>query len=118
MPRAPAPTDEIVTSIPSVSPASTVSGAVQCRRAAAWRSLIRRISGRASTAEALNSSATPSVIVISRGELSPVTPSRYSAAIVATEPGMLPAASSPVIRQSTVPRRPWVRLPTLLVAAA
>ena len=84
----------------------------------AVRAGVRLIHGRANTAAALPSNAIPKVIVISRGEALPVIPDRYIAAIVSTVPGRLPAASKPVIRHSTVPRKAWAMLPTLLVAAA
>src|ERR1700722_20483862 len=118
-PRAPAPTEETVTSTPSTTPVMTVRRAaspadsLSCSGPTSLRNRRRKNSD-----SAVSNSITPSTRPMIRPLVEPATSKWEIAARVTVVAGTLPNASRVTILQSTVWFRPCTRVPAVLVADA
>jgi hypothetical protein len=118
-PRAPAPTDEIVTSTPRMAPVRIVShAALRGEIAAMTGSMIARNCFRKINESAVSNSMIPNVIEIMVLVVALVRSIWAMTYIVSRVAGVLPVARRRVMRQSIVWFRPCTHVPAIFVIEA
>src|SRR3989338_6898993 len=122
VPSTPAPTEEIVTSVPTMTPVTIVAAGrwrwCNPYTVLSLRCAIFLIQFFSNSALAVSSSATLSTLVTRLCSVCSSSIRYFSRAIVITAAGKLPRLSKPTTFQSTVPRRPCTQPPSDLVSEA